>query len=158
MAVTGFVFPQFAAGAITNQGTPIILNGGGTHTYKFALGNAAGPITEATAGISTAKTFTDWKAIVAEISGAGYTAGGVTLAGTISFTQAGTNNATGTFTATTNPSWTTATFTANQAVLYDSTATTFQLIAFWDFGGAIPVSAGTFTLTINGSGLMTTQA
>lgn len=156
---TGFVFPQFAIGCMGQSGTtPPILEATG-HTYKFALGNVTGPITQATAGISTAKTFTDWKAIVPELAATGgYTAGGVAASGTISFSAGGTNNATAEFNATTNPAWTSATFTANQAVLYDSTAVTYQLICYWDFGGAIPVSSGTFTLAINGSGLLTAQA
>jgi hypothetical protein len=148
MAVTGHVFPEFALGLAASD---ITLPGG---TWKVALGNAAGPITLATAGVSTAKLFTDWTAIVAEITGVGYTAGGVTVTSP-TFTAGGTNNSIATFTSGTNPAWTTATFTANQAVLYQSSASGYQLAAFWDFGGAVPVTAGTFTLTINASGLLT---
>ena len=148
MAVTGHVFPQFAPGLAAGN---ITLPGG---TWKVALGNAAGPIALATSGISTAKLFTDWTAIVTEISGTGYTAGGVAVSSP-TFTAGGTSNSIATFTSATNPSWTTATFSANQAVLYQSSASTYQLGAFWDFGGSVPVTAATFTLTINASGLLT---
>lgn len=151
MAVTAHVFPQFIGGL--NAGN-IAMTGG---TYKVALGNTAGPVTLATAGISTAKLFTDWTAIVTEISGTGYTAGGATVASP-TFTAGGTNNSVTTWTSGTNPSWTTSTFTANQAVFYESSASTTQLICFWDFGGAVTVTASTFTLTISGSGLLTATA
>lgn len=148
MAVTGHVFPEFFAGLVASN---ITMPGG---TWKVALGNAAGPISLSTTGISTAKLFTDWTAIVAEITGTGYTAGGVTVASP-TFAIGGTNNAVATFTSATNPSWTTATFSYNQAVLYQSSASTIQLAAFWDFGGSTAVTAQTLTLTINASGLLT---
>jgi hypothetical protein len=148
MAVTGHVFPEFMLGLAASE---ITLPGG---TWKVALGNAAGPIGLATAGISTAKLFTDWTAIVTEITGTGYTTGGVAVTSP-TFAAGGTNNSVATFTSGTNPAWTTATFSANQAVLYQSSASTIQLGAFWDFGGSVSVTAGTFTLTINASGLLT---
>src|SRR5271155_4120478 len=120
MAVTGHVFPQFFIGVAAGD---ISLPGG---TWKMALGNAAGPIGLATAGISTAKLFTDWTAIVAEITGTGYTAGGVTVSAP-PLAAGGSNNSIATFTSGTSPSWAGATFTANQAVLYQSSAGTYQL-------------------------------
>ena len=151
MALTAHVFPQFAIGL--GLGSINMTSG----TYKVALGNAAGPVTEATAGISTAKLFTDWTAIVAEITGTGYTAGGAAVSSP-TWTAGGTNNTVATWTSASNPSWSAATFTANQAVFYESSAATYQLICFWDFGGAVSVTAGTFTLTISGSGLLTATA
>jgi hypothetical protein len=148
MTVNGHVFPQFIIGV--NLGD-ISLPGG---TWKVALGNVAGPISLATAGISTAKLFSDWTAIVPDITGPGYTAGGVAVASP-TWSAGGANNSIATFTSSTNPSWTTATFSANQAVLYQSSASTYQLGAFFDFGGAVPVTGATFTLTINASGLLT---
>ena len=145
---TGHVFPQFIIGVAN---TDINLNGG---TWKVALGNAAGPIGLATSGISTAKLFTDWTAIVTEITGSGYTTGGVAVSSP-TWSAGGSNDSISTFTSATNPSWTTATFTANQAVLYQSSASTYQLGAFWDFGGSVSVTGATFTLTINASGLLT---
>jgi hypothetical protein len=151
MALTPHVFPQFAIGWNAQN---IKLTGG---TYKVALGNAAGPITLATAGISTATLFTDWTAIVAEITGTGYTAGGATVSAP-TFTAGGSNNSVATWTSASNPNWTAASFTANQAVFYESSASTNQLICFWDFGGPVTVTANTFTLLINASGLLTATA
>jgi hypothetical protein len=148
MAVTAHVFQQWAQGAASK------LQNLSSDTVKVALSNTAGPVTQATAGVQAAKLWTDWTTnVTTEISGTGYTTGGATLAG-LSVTTA-TNVMT--FTAT-SPSWTTATFTANQAVFYDSTAITEQLICWWDFGGAVSVTAGTFTLTISGSGLVQVTA
>jgi hypothetical protein len=148
VTVNGHLFPQFMGGVAAGN---IAMSSG---TWKIALGNAAGPISLATSGISTAKLFTDWTAIVAEITGTAYTAGGLTVASP-TWTIGGTNNSVWTFTTATTPTWTTATFTANQAVLYESSASTVQLGAFWDFGGAVSAAGVNFTLTVNGSGLLT---
>lgn len=151
MTLAAHVFPQFAIGLANGD---INLT---TGTYKVALGNSGTTITLATSGISTAKLFTDWTSIVTEISGTGYTAGGATVSSP-TFVAGGTNDTVATWTDSTNPSWTTATFTANQAVFYESSASTYQLICFWDFGGAVSVTASTFQLTISGSGLLTATA
>jgi hypothetical protein len=149
MAVTAHVFPQWELGAASK-----LQNLAATDTLKVALSNAAGPITLATAGVQAAKLFTDWTAnVTPEITGTGYTAGGATLA-----SQTVTVSGNVTTWTTANPSWASATFTANQAIFYDSSAGTVQLICFWDFGGAIPVTASTFTLTVSGSGLLTATA
>jgi hypothetical protein len=152
MAVTAHVFPQWAIG---NGIGDIAMTGG---TYKVALSNTAGPVALSTSGVSTAKLFTDWTSNVAtEITGTGYTAGGATVSSP-TYTAGGTNNSVATWTSASNPSWTGASFTANQAIWYESSASTYQLICFWDFGGAVTVTSSTFTLTISGSGLLTVTA
>lgn len=83
-----------------------------------------------------------------EVSGAGYTAGGATLAGQ-AVTEAATTKFDGTDTA-----WTSASFTAYHAVIYDTTNTS-SLICSIDFGGAKTVSAGTFTIQWHASGIIT---
>ena len=149
MAVTGHVFPQFMLGVAAGD---ISLPGG---TWKVALSNAAGPIGLATSGVSTAKLFTDWTSnVTAEITGTGYSAGGVAVSSP-TFAAGGSNNSVATFTSSTNPQWTGASFTANQAILYQSSASTYQLGAFWDFGGSVTATAATFTLSINANGLLT---
>ena len=152
MALTAHVFPQFAIGLGLGD---IAMTGG---TYKVALSNAAGPVGLATAGVSTAKLWTDWTAnVAAEITGTGYSAGGVAVSSP-TFTAGGSNNTVATWTSASNPQWTSATFTANQAIYYESSASTYQLICFWDFGGAISVTAGTYTLSLSGSGILTATA
>lgn len=149
MAVTAHVFPQWIIGV--NAGH-IAMTGG---TYKVALSNAAGPIGLATSGVSTATLFTDWTSnVAAEITGTGYSAGGATVSSP-TFSAGGANNSIATWTSASNPNWTSATFTANQAIYYESSASTNQLICFWDFGGAVTVTSSTFTLIIAGTGLLT---
>lgn len=84
-----------------------------------------------------------------EITGTGYTANGVVLAGA-AVTEAATTKFDGTDTA-----WTTATFTAYHAVLWDNTIATDDLICSFDFGGAKTVTAGTFTIQWHANGIIT---
>jgi hypothetical protein len=67
-----------------------------------------------------------------------------------------------TFTAA-NLSWPAATFSTVYGWIHDETASsgtdaTRPLVTIFDFGGAQPVSASTFTLTVNASGLATLTA
>lgn len=145
MALTAHVFPQFPLGLGEK------LMNLGSDTLKVGLSNVAGPVTLSTSGVQAAALWTDWKSnVAAEITGTGYTAGGATLTSV-------TNTVSGDVDTLTcaNVSWASATFTANQAVFYDSSAATIQLICFWDFGGAVSVTGATFSLDISGSGLAT---
>lgn len=81
-------------------------------------------------------------------SGSGYTSGGETLA-TKTVTQSGTTDW-----DADNPQWTAATFTANHAVIYD-TSVSDNLIASIDFDGDKIVAAGTFTIQFSASGIIT---
>lgn len=93
-----------------------------------------------------------FSSVTNEVSGTGYTAGGVTLTSpTPSYT-----GATNTFAFdAADVSWTTASFTTRYAVVYDATGTaaTSALIMYVDFGADQTVSAGTFTLQWNAAGL-----
>jgi hypothetical protein len=73
-----------------------------------------------------------------EISGAGYTAGGVALASASVIN----NSTSGCFDAT-DPEWTSATFTARGALIYNDTESDLA-IAVLDFGGDFTVAGGTF--------------
>ncbi len=79
----------------------------------------------------------------------GYTAGGATLAGA-AVTQAATTKFDGTDTA-----WTSATFSAYHAVIWDDTVGTDDLICSFDFGGVKTVTAGTFTIQWHANGIIT---
>lgn len=62
-----------------------------------------------------------------------------------------------------NPAWTSSTFSTNYAWIHDETASsatdaTRPLLAIFDLGGSQSVSGTTFTLTVNGSGLVTFTA
>lgn len=92
-----------------------------------------------------------WSDISAnQISGTGYTAGGATLANqAVSIDDTDDE---GVFDAD-DVSWTTASFTAYHAVLYN-TSVTNDLILSIDFGGAQTVTAGTFTIQWNAEGIL----
>ncbi len=77
----------------------------------------------------------------------GYTQGGMALA-----SKAVTEAATTKFDAA-DTAWTSATFTAYHAVIWDSTAGN-DLIASIDFGGAKTVAAGTFTVQWDANGII----
>jgi len=78
----------------------------------------------------------------------GYTRGDKELAGK-AVTEAATTKWDGT-----NTSWTSSTFTAYHAVLYDETAGN-DLICSIDFSGGKSVSAGTFTIIWDTDGIIT---
>lgn len=78
----------------------------------------------------------------------GYTQGGATLAG-----KAVTEAATTKWDAT-DISWTSATFTAAHAVIWDSTAGN-DLICSIDFGGDQAIVAGTFIISWHADGIIT---
>lgn len=92
--------------------------------------------------------------ITNEASGAGYTAGGITLSGTTVFLNTASDLAM--FDAA-DVSWTTSTITARGAVLYKrtGTASSSPLIAYFDFGSDQVSSAGTFTIQWNAAGILT---
>jgi hypothetical protein len=103
-------------------------------TFKVALYTAAADLGAAT----TAYTATG------EVTGAGYTAGGNTL--TITTTPVAANNSSNVPTAYFsfgNSSWTSATFTARGALIYNSTEGN-KSVAVLDFGADKTVSNDTF--------------
>lgn len=89
--------------------------------------------------------------ITNEVSGTGYTAGGVTLA-SVAVTYDSTSNQVRI--DATDPSWTSASFTARYAIIYKSTGTasTSPLIGYIDFGQDETVSSGTFTIQFDTTG------
>jgi hypothetical protein len=84
-----------------------------------------------------------------EITGTGYTANGQNLAGK-SVTQASTTKW-----DATDIEWTSATFTAHHAVIYDDTLANDDLICSIDFGGAQEVTAATFKIVFHSDGIIT---
>jgi hypothetical protein len=87
-----------------------------------------------------------------ETSGAGYTSGGFTLANITP--QVGSTA--GFWSFSTNPSWTSATFSTTAAIVYNNTTRlgaaapplNGRTISVHDFGGTQTVSAGTFTILL----------
>ncbi len=79
----------------------------------------------------------------------GYTQGGVALA-----SKAVTEAATTKWDAA-DSTWTSATFSAYHAVIWDDTVGTDDLICSIDFGGEQKVTAGTFTIQWHADGIIT---
>jgi hypothetical protein len=82
--------------------------------------------------------------------GNGYAAGGQTLQN-VSWARVG---GTVTFDAD-DPVWSSATFDASYAVIYDDTSANDVLVALIDFGGQKSVSNGTFTVHFHDDGIFT---
>ncbi len=81
-----------------------------------------------------------------EVTGTGYTTGGFAWTAAQNTTPSVTNHV-ATATWTTNPSWTTATFSATAGMIYDSTVSN-EAVSTHDFGGTQTVTAGTLTLVL----------
>ena len=89
-----------------------------------------------------------------EITGTGYTAGGVTL-GTKSTSYDATTNEARLIAA--NAQWTSSSFTARFAVVYSDTAgasSTDPVMGYVNFGADNTVSAGTFTIQWDSTGVL----
>jgi hypothetical protein len=90
-----------------------------------------------------------------EVVGTGYTTGGITL-GNVSPSLPGGPSTVATVSFSPNPSWTTSTFSATAAIIYNSstrqgaaaTPLNNRTVAVYDFGGTQSVSSGTFTLVM----------
>lgn len=88
-----------------------------------------------------------------EITGTGYTTGGVTLGSKTLTYDTGTNEVR---LDAADASWTTASFTARIAVIWKDSAgasSTDHLISYVDFGGDETVSSGTFTIAWDATGV-----
>ena len=107
-----------------------------TDTIHIALYTSSASLGDSTDGYTTSN----------EVSGTGYSAGGVALS-----SKAVTENSTsGVFDAA-DPEWTTATFTARGALIYnktlgDASSNSRGAIAVLNFGGDFTVAGGTFKI------------
>ena len=107
-----------------------------TDTIKIALYTSTASLDATTTAYSSSN----------EVSGTGYTATGVTLP---SATVA-TSGTTAYFDAA-DPSWTSATFTARGALIFNASNSN-KAIAVLDFGGDFTVAGGTFKITLPAAG------
>ena len=105
-------------------------------TIKIALYTSSATINATTTAYSATN----------EVSGTGYSAGGVTLTST----TVATTGTTAYFDAA-DPEWTSASFTARGALIYNSTNAD-KAIAVLDFGGDFTVSSGTFRIVFPAAG------
>jgi len=140
MAVTAHAYPVALKGMLV--GTTNAVWDWDTDTIKCAL---------CTSSYTPQNTHTFFNNITNEVSGTGYTAGGVTLGsatGTVvsSTVQLDANDAT----------WSSSTITARYAIVYKSTGTasTSPLIGYVDFGADVSTTSGTFTITWDATGVV----
>ena len=107
-----------------------------TDTIKLALFTSSASLGAGTTAYSTSN----------EVSGTGYTAGGVTLTST----TVSTSGTTAFFDAD-DPTFTSASFTARGALIYNS-SNSDKAIAVLNFGGDFTVSSGTFKIVFPAAG------
>lgn len=127
-----------------------------TDAYKVALysSNTMTPDNTVTTAALTEYNGASSQWVTAnEVSGTGYTAGGVSVS---SPTVSQASNVV-TFTSAGTPQWTTASFSAYGCLVYDTTDSSKGL-CFNYFGGVQTVTAGTFTINWNASGIATLTA
>jgi hypothetical protein len=117
----------------------------GTDAYKIALysSNTITPDnTVTTAALSEYNGAASQWVTGGEVSGTGYSAGGVAL----SSPSWGQSTSYVSFTCATAPSWSSATFTAYGSLVYDTTNSSKGLCYLY-FGGSQSVTSGTFTVS-----------
>ncbi len=107
-----------------------------TDTIKIALYTSTASLDATTTAYSSSN----------EVSGTGYTATGVALTST----TVSTSGTTAYFDAD-DPSWSSATFTARGALIYNSSNSN-KAIAVLNFGGDFTVTGGTFKITLPAAG------
>jgi hypothetical protein len=148
VAVTAHVFPSFTQAlaqknvnlsGTSSDAVKVLLVGTGTNLLSTTLNATVEAMT------TKASIMANGASALAEVAnGSGYTTGGIALTATSFAISESTLYTTITYSGTIQ--WTSATFTAYQAVFYDTTYD--QGICYWDFGGAQSCSSGTFTLTL----------
>ena len=123
---------------IHNFGVGVIRASTAADTFKIALYSTLATLDSAT----TVYSATD------EVTGTGYTAGGNTLV--ISQVPTSTSTETTAWLNFDNSSWTTASFSADGALIYNSTQGN-KAVAVLNFGGTKTATAQTFTVTFPAS-------
>ena len=123
---------------IHNFGVGVIRASTAADTFKIALYSTLATINDTT----TVYTTQD------EVTGTGYTAAGNTL--TISQVPTSTSSETTAWLNFDNSSWTTASFSADGALIYNSTQGN-KAVAVLNFGGTKTATAQTFTVTFPAS-------
>lgn len=113
--------------------TTVVRAGTGADTFKIALYTSSATLDASTTAYSATNEITN-------TSGSAYTAGGNTLTG--STTSSSGTTAWADFA---DSSWTTASFTARGALIYNSTQSNKAVVVL-DFGSDKTASAGTFTI------------
>lgn len=114
----------------------------GTHNFTITTGDVF-KIALYTSSATLDATTTTYSGTNEVANGSGYTTGGFTLTNVTP-----TTSSTTAFTDfSTDPNWTTASFTARGALIYNSSKSN-KAVAVLDFGSDKTVSSGTFTIVL----------
>ena len=125
----------------------------GSQTFKVMLVSSVPTTTETTGNQDAWVNRSD---VTNEITGTGYSAGGIAQAFTLNALTLVGNQQTVTWTNITN-GWTSATFSAVGAIIYlnSGTNTTDKLLHFIDFGGTVSCTSGNFSITYSSNFIVT---
>jgi len=130
------------------EGKHNFANGG--HTFKIALFTSSASLGASTTDYSTSNETTN-------TSGTAYTAGGLALAGQSVTGGSGASTAFVDF--STDPQWTSASFTARGAMIYNTTTAggsgTTDAVCILNFGSDFTATNGTFTVQFPAPGTST---
>lgn len=116
-------------------GTSVVRAATTADTFKIALYTSSASLGDTTTAYSTSN----------EVTGTGYTAGGNTLSSTTPSSYPPTSSGTTAYLGFNNTTWSTASFTARGALIYNSSQSN-KAVAVLDFGGDKTASAGDFTI------------
>lgn len=142
MAITQAMATSFKVqilDGIHNFGTGVVRGTTAADTFKIALYTSSATLDATT----TAYTATN----EVSSSGTGYTTGGNTLTISVVPTYSGTTA----YLSFSNTSWTTASFTARGAMIYNSSQSN-AAVAILDFGADKTCTSGTFTIVFPTAG------
>ena len=144
MAITSAVCSSFKSELLSGKHD---FDSSGGDTFKIALFTSSASLDATTTDYSTSNEITN-------SSGTAYTAGGKALTN-----QGVTLSSTTAYTDFADVSWTSASFTANGAMIYNTTTDggsgTTDAVCIIAFGGDKTVSSGTFTVQFPAAGATT---
>jgi len=144
MAITSAVCSSFKSELLSGKHD---FDSSGGDTFKIAMFTSSASLDATTTDYSTSNEITN-------SSGTAYTAGGKALTN-----QGVTLSSTTAYTDFADVSWTSASFTANGAMIYNTTtdggSSTTDAICVIAFGGDKTVSSGTFTVQFPAAGATT---
>lgn len=117
---------------------------------NFATASFKCLLTSAVPSESNLDTWVNRSDLTGEVTGTGYTAGGVAVTATVSSVDTTNNRVSVTF-SNLAPGWTSSTITALAAVIYVSTGTasTDKLVTMVDFAGSVVSTNGNFSVTFS---------
>jgi|TARA_R100001530_G_scaffold30301_1_gene23798 hypothetical protein len=144
MAITSAVCSSFKSELLSGKHD---FDSSGGDTFKIAMFTSSASLDATTTDYSTSNEITN-------SSGTAYTAGGSALTN-----QGVTLSSTTAYTDFADVSWTSASFTANGAMIYNTTtdggSSTTDAVCIIAFGGDKTVSSGTFTIQFPAAGATT---